>query len=67
MLHLIGGLQDGAMVLAGASPGPNNTTVLTRVTWTAMPDGRVRQFWQVSADQGKTRTVSFGGYYRKQR
>jgi hypothetical protein len=67
LLHLIGGLQNGAMVLEGASPGPNNTTVLNRVTWSAMPDGRVRQFWQVSADQGKTWTVSFDGYYRKQR
>ena len=67
VLHLIGGLKDGAMVLEGSSPGPNNTSVMNRVTWTPLPDGRVRQFWQTSNDGGKTWTAGFDGFYSKKK
>ena len=65
LLHLIGGLKDGAMVMEGTTPGPNGTQVLNRVTWTPLPDGRVRQHWQTSPDAGKTWTTTFDGYYSK--
>ena len=64
LLHLIGGLKDGAMVLEGPSPGPNGTTVLNRVTWTPMPKG-LRQHWETSNDAGKTWTTAFDGFYSK--
>jgi hypothetical protein len=67
VLHLIGGLKDGAMVLEGPSPGPNNTTVRNRVTWSLLEDGRVRQHWQTSTDEGKTWTTSFDGYYNRKK
>jgi hypothetical protein len=67
LLHLIGGLEGSAMVLEGPSPGPNGTTVRNRVTWTPLPDGRVRQHWQTSSDAGSTWIVSFDGYYEKKK
>lgn len=65
-LWLEGGMEDGSMVLSGTSPrstprGP----VLDRISWTALPDGRVRQLWEVSADGGKTWQAAFEGLYRK--
>ena len=65
VLHLAGGLRGAAMVLEGPSPGPNGTTVINRVTWTPLDDGRVRQFWETSADNGATWTAGFDGYYSK--
>ena len=55
-LYLHGELQNGAMVL---SDGAN------RITWTLQSDGRVRQHWQVSNDDGKSYATSFDGYYEK--
>jgi hypothetical protein len=65
-LWLEGGLEDGAMVLAGTAPrttprGP----VLDRITWTPLPDGRVRQTWDISTDQGQTWMPSFVGFYSR--
>ena len=65
LLHLIGGLQDGKMVLEGTTVGPNRQTTQHRVTWTPMDDGRVRQFWESSTDGGTTWTVAFDGYYSR--
>jgi hypothetical protein len=65
LLHLIGELRDGKMVLEGETVGPNNVKTLQRVTWTPMDDGRVRQFWEASTDEGKTWTVAFDGFYVK--
>ncbi len=65
VLHLRGGLKDGAMVLEGDGPAPNGSTLKQRVTWSPKPDGRVRQFWETSADGGRTWTVAFDGWYAR--
>ena len=65
ILHLAGGLDGTAMVLTGASKQPNGASQLQKVSWIPQPDGRVRQFWQVSNDGGATWTVSFDGWYRR--
>ena len=65
LLHLTGNLQDGKMVLEGATVGANQQKTLHRVTWTPLPDGRVRQFWESSTDDGKTWSASFDGFYSK--
>ena len=67
LLHLTGGLEDGAMVMEGITAGPNGAQVRNRVTWTPLPDGRVRQHWESSTDQGKTWTTTFDGYYSRRR
>ncbi len=66
VLHLRGGLRDGAMVLEQEGPNPGGSGVLhQRVTWTPKPDGRVRQLWETSTDGGRTWSVSFDGWYAK--
>lgn len=67
ILHITGGLIDGKMVLTGETIGRNAARTLQRVTWSPLPDGRVRQFWESSTDGGKTWTVAFDGYYEKKR
>lgn len=63
-LWLEGGIEDGRMVLAGTSPrSTSRGEVLDRITWTPLPDGRVRQVWEVSADGGKSWRADFVGYY----
>lgn len=57
LLKLHGGLKDGAMVLEG--PGQ----VLSRITWTPLGDGGVRQVWTQSSDGGKTWASQFDGLY----
>jgi len=64
VLRLEGVLRDGSMVLEGETARPDGTS-LQRITWTPAADGSVRQFWESSADDGQTWTVSFDGTYRE--
>jgi len=64
ILHLRGGLKEGAMILSGEGRGKKGT-IINRITWTPLPDGRVRQLWESSSDAGATWTVAFDGYYAK--
>ena len=66
LLELDGGFVDGKMVLAGNSPPDDKgVIVVQRITWTPLPDGRVRQLWETSTDGRKTWTTAFDGYYSK--
>jgi hypothetical protein len=58
-LELSGSLKGGAMVLQGPSG-----TVVDRVTWSALEDGRVRQLWERSTAGGAFNTY-FDGYYER--
>lgn len=62
-LYLEGGLQDGAMVLATTGDAVDRQ----RITWTPLPDGRVRQHWEATQDGGRSWTTVFDGYYSKRR
>lgn len=67
-LLLDGGLDDGAMVLAGSLPSETDPARvdLHRITWTPSPDGaEVRQLWETSSDDGATWAVAFDGRYRR--
>ena len=64
ILHLYGGLKDGVMVLSGeakSSKGP----YLNRISYTPLPEGKVKQEWSISVDGGKTWQTSFLGTYEK--
>lgn len=65
ILHLMGGLRDGKMVLEGTLPGAKGGEQLQRVTWTPNADGTVTQHWQTSDDAGKTWQISFLGIYHR--
>jgi hypothetical protein len=65
ILHLHGGLTGSSMVLSGPSKTARET-VLNRVTWTPLPDGKVKQEWTTSSDDGRTWETVFTGIYEKQ-
>lgn len=60
-LFLEGGLQGDEMVMATTT----DARAISRITWTPLEDGRVRQHWQSTADGGKTWATVFDGYYSK--
>ncbi len=62
-IRIEGGLEDGAMRLVGELIGGAGTAIPFRGTWTPLDDGRVRQFFEQSTDDGKTWTTWFDGYY----
>lgn len=63
-LRLEGGLVDGNMVLQGPRAFTPTLPVIDRITWTPEPDGDVRQFWDLSVDDGETFPfVIFNGTY----
>ncbi|MDX1403835.1 MAG: hypothetical protein R3192_04830 [Woeseiaceae bacterium] len=63
-----GGLTDDGMALEGyIHYVANETTAPFRGLWTPLPDGRVRQYFEQSNDDGKTWNPWFEGFYsRKQ-
>lgn len=67
LLRLDGGLEEGSMVLSGEvlSRQQPGTTVLHRVTWEPLEDGRVRQHWEASRDDGETWGTLFEGFYSR--
>ena len=64
VLRLTGGLRDGAMVMTGTVPGAKGGTVQQRITWTPLPGGAVRQYWETSTD-GQQWQASFDGTYTR--
>ena len=64
-LHLIGHLENGAMVLEGEAPDATGAMAHHRAEWIPEPDGRVRQYWRSTTDGGHTWTIVFDGWYRK--
>jgi hypothetical protein len=62
ILHLSGGINKLGMVLSGEREGPQGR-VTDRITWTPLPDGRVRQEWGTSTDGGRSWKSVFVGFY----
>jgi hypothetical protein len=59
----VGTFRDGSLVYetTNMAPGPPHL----RMTFTPLPDGRVRQFIEQTTDGGQTWTVFFDGYYAR--
>lgn len=63
-LWLEGGWENGRMVLTGtAVRSTPRGAVLDRISWEPLGDGRVRQLWEVSRDDGASWEVIFNGLY----
>ena len=61
-----GGLTDDGMRLVGQIRNVGGgATAPFRGLWTLLPDGRVRQFFEQSNDDGKTWVTWFDGYYTR--
>ena len=65
MLIMSGGLEGKSMVMQGERRTPEGQTALERTSWTPLDDGRVRQVWDYSMDDGKTWKVRFEGFDSK--
>jgi hypothetical protein len=66
ILEMQGGLRDGAMVLEGPLHYVREQrTTLLRGTWSRLADGRVRQLFEESEDQGRTWKTWFDGSYAR--
>lgn len=63
-LNLTGGIEEGRMVLSGERETQGGS-VIDRITWTPLDDGRVHQVWKVSQDGGGTWRVLFDGMYAR--
>lgn len=63
VLELTGEYRDNQMRFTGETKGPDGRVTLERLTFTRISAERVRQFWEQSADGGKTWTVVFDGTY----
>ncbi len=65
-INIRGGLTEEGMLLEGTIHYvASNTTAAFRGLWTALPDGRVRQFFEQSNDDGETWNTWFEGFYSK--
>lgn len=65
ILHLHGKFTDRAMILSGEIKTARGSA-LNRITWSQLDGGKVKQKWEISADDGKTWQPSFVGLYEKQ-
>jgi hypothetical protein len=63
VLNLAGTFDGHSLTLRGTSTGVNGAVIHNRLSFTPNSDGTVRQFWEISRDDGKTWTVSFDGKY----
>lgn len=62
-----GGLTDDGMLLQGTIHYVSNgQTHLIKGLWTPLPDGRVRQFFEHSTDDGESWSSWFEGFYTRQ-
>ena len=65
-IHIRGGMTDEGMLLVGTLHDvASNTTTPFRGLWTPLEDGRVRQYFEQSSDDGKTWTAWFEGFYTR--
>jgi hypothetical protein len=65
-INIRGGLSDEGMLMIGTIHYvANNTTMPFRALFTLLPDGRVRQFFEQSNDDGKTWVSWFEGFYTR--
>ena len=64
-LKLFGNRFEDRMVLA-SEPFvlTDGNTYVNRITWTLMPDGRVRQLWELLQDDQVVNTL-FDGLYKR--
>jgi hypothetical protein len=66
LLHMEGDFSGGRMRLQGPMQylGQDRVTIL-RGTWSVLPDGRLRQLFEESSDNGKSWSLWFDGYYAR--
>jgi len=65
-INIRGEMTGEGMLLVGTMHTVGTDTAIPfRGLWTLLPDGRVRQFFEQSDDDGETWTTSFEGFYTR--
>ena len=64
-ITLAGNFEAPAMTLTGEHVYPDGRREAIRGTWTLLDDGRVRQLFEQSKDEGKSWYTWFDGYYER--
>jgi len=67
-LFLSGKFENGAMRLQGAQPASDKQPATRhRITWTALPDGSVRQLWESTPVGKEEWATQFDGLYVREK
>ena len=65
-INIRGGITEEGMLLVGTIHYvASNSTLPFRGLWTPLPDGRVRQYFEQSSDDGATWASWFEGFYTR--
>ena len=67
VMHLSGVFAGDVLRLEGVVTVPDGRAIHHRLSFTKRADGTIRQFWENSADAGKTWTVAFDGVYTRRK
>jgi hypothetical protein len=65
VLYLDGTSPEAGVMRLEGTRRDQRGEVMDRITWSRLPDGRVRQLWENSRDGGRTWTQSFDGFYER--
>ena len=66
VLKLAGNPEGGAMVMRGEGRTPAGGVTIQEIRWSLEADGRVRQLWRTSADDGANWQAVFDSWYRRE-
>lgn len=67
VLEFSGEFRDGAMRFLAETPNKGGGKTLSRMTFTPLPEEKVRQLVENSKDEGKTWSVAFDGLYSRRK
>jgi hypothetical protein len=65
IIDFTGDYADGEMRFHSESIQADGSKLLGKMTFFKLADGKIRQLWEQSTDQGKTWSVAFDGLYEK--
>jgi len=63
VIHYAGGMEKGSMKFEGYNYASDGSKEMSRMTFTPLENGKVRQFIEQSTDEGKSWYVWFEGIY----
>ncbi|MEW6013915.1 MAG: tetratricopeptide repeat protein [Candidatus Zixiibacteriota bacterium] len=63
VIHYVGGMEEGSMKFEGYNYAPDGSRERSRMSFTPMEEGKVRQLIEQSTDEGKSWYIWFEGIY----
>ena len=65
LLELVGGLEDGRMLMSEERTTPEGEKALHEISWTKLETGQVKQHWRFTTDGGQSWKDVFVGIYTR--